>query len=55
MDTEKFSEDSPLGIGWLMGHLSLEDAVLALERESGKSRKFIMDKYDITAKDLEIR
>lgn len=52
METEKFAEDSPLGLGWIMRHVSLDDAVSALEESSGLSRSKIMERYGIDKADL---
>lgn len=47
MKTKEFSIDSPLGVGWVTGHVTLEEAVKALAKKIRKTPSEVARLYDI--------
>lgn len=47
MDTRRFAQASPLGVGWLLGHVTLKEAVAALARVTKKTEKAVIAEYGI--------
>ena len=47
MDTRKFIKESPFGLGWLFGHLSLPEAVKLTAKYRCTSVAIVCDTYGI--------
>ena len=50
MKKEEFARDSPLGLGWLMGHVSLGAAARALAQVKGLTLPEVANLYQISTK-----
>lgn len=51
-DRRKFALDSPMGLGWIMGSVSLDMAIDALARSERTSRQGIISAYGIEETDF---
>ena len=47
MDIKRFAQDSPLGIGWVLGHVPLSVAVAALAKDTRTTEKSVRAQYGI--------
>lgn len=45
MDTRRFVRESPVGLGWLMGHMTTEEAVRETARLWGVPVQAVRDDY----------
>lgn len=51
MKTEEFAQDSPLGLGWLLGHIPLAEAITALAVQEGLTDNQVRAKYQLPLKE----
>ena len=52
MDTKRFIKESPVGLGWVMGHLTLDEAVRETARLRNVSVTVIREDYQITKEEM---